>query len=57
MKTIELAKKALTRVAEVAVTQDQFDKWDSGKKAARLKERMLEARNDLELERQRAKKK
>lgn len=26
-KTLELAKKAVTRIAEVAVTQDQFDKW------------------------------
>lgn len=38
MKTLELAKKAVTRIAEVAVTQDQFDKWNSTKKRQWLKD-------------------
>ncbi len=38
MKTLELAKKAITRIAEVAVTQDQFDAWNSTKKRQWLKD-------------------
>lgn len=38
IKTLELAKKAVSRLAEVAVTQKQFDAWTSAKKRQWLKD-------------------
>ncbi len=38
MKTLELAKKAVTRIAEVAITQEHFDSWDSRKQKQWLKD-------------------
>ncbi len=38
MHTLELAKKAVERLAEVAITQEHFDSWDSAKQKQWLKD-------------------